>query len=277
MILHTQIADEYLNGEEIMSHKNDWMYMDFENVPVAGASIFSMPDISSEMKEKVRKVLQIISEVLKNFRPFNQEIWDSLFPDWQQTAAGVTVDLIVGFPRPYDAIVKYDSAGNAHVIFDLCCWSSYLEKYNIEKLARGLLTHEIFHVLTMDRYPELKEDSEEREYQTALDKVTFNEGFAHLVSFGNDEISVVDWHSEIICNVWKHSLMQMKQALKCEDRAEQKQYLFAGQCGSYYEKFACMAGMIYLGRVWEQDGVKGLGKIMEQGYQGFARKCCGMR
>ncbi len=277
MILHTQIADEYLSGKEIISHKKDWIYKDFENVSVDGASIFSMPDISDEMKEKVRKVLQIIREVLKDFRPFNQEIWDGLFPDWRQIAAGVTVDLIVGFPEPYDAIVRYDSEGNPHVIFDLCCWSRYLEKHDIEKLARGLLTHEIFHVLTMDRYPELKEDLKEKEYRTALDEVTFNEGFAHLVSFGNDELRAVDWHSEAIRNVWKRSLLQMEKALKCEDRVEQEQYLFSGQCGSYYEKFACMTGMIYLGRAWEREGVKGLKKIMEQGYQGFAQKCCDMR
>lgn len=274
MILNTQIAREYLCGGNPARHRGDWFYQNFENVQSPDGSIFTEPDPSDARKQEVKKVLDILERAADSFEPLNPDIWNTLFPEWRSTVRSVSVDLIVGFPKPYDAVAKYDAEGNAHVIFDLCCWAGYLKSYNIEKLAKGLLTHELFHVLIADKYPELQEDGNEINYLTALDAVTFNEGFAHLVSYEDQEINDADWNSEKIRKVWEKSIVQLKNAAVCKIPEQQRMYLFHANCGKYYEKFAAMAGMIYLARIWEHEGTAGLKKIMDDGYEGFAGKCC---
>jgi len=46
-------------------------------------------------------------------------------------------------------------------------------------------------------------------------------------------------------------------------------------CG-YYDKYAAMCGMIYLGRQWQSGGILRLKELFYQGYRGFAAKSAGM-
>lgn len=45
------------------------------------------------------------------------------------------------------------------------------------------------------------------------------------------------------------------------------------QFGNYYDKYACMCGMIYLAKEWQLGGYARLKELFDQGYHGFARKC----
>ena len=274
MILNTQIVREYLRGDNLARHRGDWVYQNFENVQSRDGSMFTEPDSSDDRKQEVKKVLNVLEGVAGSFEPLNPDVWNTVFPEWRSTIHSVSADLIVGFPEPYDAVAKYDPEGNAHVIFDLCCWTRYLKSCNIEKLAKGLLTHDLFHVLIADRYPELREDGNEKKYLTALDAVTFNEGFAHLVSYENQAISATDWNSEKMQKVWEKSILQLKDAAAYKIPGQQRRYLFHANCGKYYEKFGAMAGMLWFAHIWEREGTAGLKRVMDDGYEGFVGKCC---
>lgn len=45
--------------------------------------------------------------------------------------------------------------------------------------------------------------------------------------------------------------------------------------GNYYDKYAAMCGMIYLGRQWQSGGIGRLKDIFYQGYHDFAIKTVG--
>ena len=42
--------------------------------------------------------------------------------------------------------------------------------------------------------------------------------------------------------------------------------------GSYYSKYAGMAGMLFLAERWREGGISALADEFERGYDGFARR-----
>ena len=60
------------------------------------------------------------------------------------------------------------------------------------------------------------------------------------------------------------------------DPDRQKQFLEEAVCGSYYEKFACMCGMLYLADRWETQGIDGLQSAFAD-YHGFAQRALSIR
>ena len=108
-------------------------------------------------------------------------------------------------------------------------------------------------------------------YLTKLDAITFHEGFAHLVSYQATEIAHVNWHSEQLNEVYSTCKERMRSALAETDVKKQEQFLNDATCGAYYEKFACMCGMLYLAGQWEAKGLSGL-KTAFLDFHGFAEK-----
>ena len=68
---------------------------------------------------------------------------------------------------------------------------------------------------------------------------------------------------------------KLEKALAAGDEAERAAYLSRANCGRYYEKFACMAGMLYLAGQWRQGGTAALAEQFRAGYHGFAERCAG--
>jgi len=64
----------------------------------------------------------------------------------------------------------------------------------------------------------------------------------------------------------------MRSALNEEAPELQQKNLYDALCGSYYDKFACMSGMLYLANLWLDSGLLALKREFEQGYRGFAGK-----
>lgn len=93
------------------------------------------------------------------------------------------MDLVVGCKEPNDAFVLKDLNERHHMIFDLLCWEKYVGKISLSKLSQNLLTHELFHVLIGKYYTDIEESEQFGNYINKLDAITFNEGFAHLVSY----------------------------------------------------------------------------------------------
>ena len=112
---------------------------------------------------------------------------------------------------------------------------------------------------------------ESTDYLTRLDAYTFHEGFAHLLSYQATEIDCVDWHTPQLTEVAAASRAKLRLALTETDSDRQKQFLEEAVCGSYYEKFACMCGMLYLADRWETQGIDGLQSAFAD-YHGFAQR-----
>ena len=272
MKINDKIVNTYLAGKPIDVFKDEWYFTNSQVAGQIGKNIFTPPAYTDEQKAKVREIHTILLQTVQSFEPINISVWNELFPDWKAVFVNVNVDLILGFPEPHDATVESDGSGERHIIFDLACWTKYLG-YDIATITRNLLTHELCHILIGKHIPHIDEDMENPDYLTALDALTFHEAFAHLVSYDAMEIDEVDWSAPELQKVREKSCKTMHKALASTDEKEQEHYLYTAQCGNYYDKYACMAGMLYLAEQWQMGGVQALKTCFIWGYHGFAKKC----
>lgn len=81
----------------------------------------------------------------------------------------------------------------------------------------------------------------------------------------------MDWHTPQLTEVAAASRAKLRLALTETDPDRQKQFLEEAVCGSYYEKFACMCGMLYLADRWETQGIDGLQSAFAD-YHGLCSK-----
>ncbi|MBR4308267.1 MAG: hypothetical protein IKT58_01595 [Oscillospiraceae bacterium] len=271
MKIDTTIVDAYLNSEDMSPFSTSWLYcFDTEQLPDL---LFSEP----ESWERERQIVSFIKGELiahaMNFVPCNRRVWDALFPQWQEFLTETTLDLIVGYPEPYDAVVKQDPRGKYHVIFDLLQWGKYAEHISVAELSQNLLTHELFHVMTEQYFPELTRVQSKGSYMERLEAIAFNEGFAHLVSYQQRELETVPWTGEQLTEIYTSSCAKMKAALAEKQPQRQLQYIYEADHGAYYCKYAAMCAMIYLGRQWQVGGIFRLKELFCAGYWGFGGKC----
>lgn len=272
MKINDMIAAEYLNGQEVKRFSGEWYYTD---TGVAGMpeNVFTQPKADDKTREKVKIVYDTIFSKAEHFVPTNRRIWDTLFPNWRDVLSEISVDLIVGFPEPFDATVKRDPAGKDHIIFDLVCWSNYVGHCELPNVVQDMLTHELCHILLHQHTLSLSEALASTDcYYTQLDAITFDEGFAHLISYKATEIDTVDWHGEELLKAQERSQLRMRKALNENDPEIRQKNLYDALCGNYYDKFACMCGMLYLANVWLNGGLSALKEEFETGYRGFAEK-----
>lgn len=106
--------------------------------------------------------------------------------------------------------------------------------------------------------PDVKSGCSSPNYLTRLNACTFNEAFAHLVSYQNKDIQAVDWHSDMLKNIRQKSRKQLVCALNEQDETKRSQNLEEAFCGKYDEKYACMCGMLYLADLWEKTVLRRL-------------------
>lgn len=267
MNVESTLVDEFINGRDITCHKDDWFFSSSILDVDRGKNIFTLPSL--DKIAAVRAMSGHFHSVLDSFVPVNKPLLDSLFPLWEKR--DVYVDLIIGFPEPYDAVTLTSPDGNVHLVFDLGCWIRYSSFPNIEGNIRNVLTHELTHFLIGCAYRDVDEALKSKDYLTKLDANTFHEGFAHLISYESKSIEDVDWHCDRLKAVYAASKENMRMALKEKDRAKQEKYLYSAICGSYLDKWACMCGMLYLAGEWEKNGVEGLQRAFSS-YHGFALK-----
>lgn len=217
---------DYLDGKDLAGYREMWYFETSSTAREAGCNIFEAPGHTGEDLQKVGTVHRELLDACGTFVPLNREAWDALFPGWAGTLKDVRVDLILGFPEPYDAMVASDGEGDCHVIFDLYRWTKYLGHGSLADAARGLLTHELTHMLLHAAVPGLGADGP---YPSALDAITFDEGFAHLLSFQGKALGEVDWNSPDLRDVRERSAQRLKEAMLCRDEAAQRDFLHAAQ------------------------------------------------
>lgn len=215
-------------------YKSHWL---FNSILDNGEYTFDKPN--NEYKEKIKEIYEKIYENLINFTPYNVEVFSTLFPKWENLINDINVILAVGCPSPYDAMVR-EHEEREYVIFDLIRFMSYeKDGYDILSLIKGMITHEISHICIHNDYPVI-----DRTYKEKLTYITFDEGFAHLVSF-NDNINSYNF-SSMIEEHFKDSVRKLQMALSETNIVRQKEYLEESNCGAYWSKFAAISGKLYL-------------------------------
>lgn len=269
MTIHDGLAKTYLEGGDLAQFRDRWYFADSDLSRTYGKNVFTLPPEDDTLRPKAQVVYDTILDIVSDFTPAGlaAELYDGLYPNWRELTDGVTVDLIAGLPAPHDAVVCTDPEGGLHMLFDIIRWTGMVD-YDLAGNARGILTHEFFHVLMHTQFP--AEDAPD--YLSALDQITFHEGFAHFVQLAS--MANVDWHSQKLADVRERSADKLRRALAETDEAQQETYLYEAHCGGWYDKYAAMSGMLYLRRLWERGGVPALRDALDAGPVGFAQKTC---
>lgn len=265
MKLYTDIVTDYLEGKSLSTRATEWFF-------TQPGYCFEEPDSSTDKKNTVRQVYEQVLSSVKNFVPCNRDIWDVLFPDWGKILQKAAVALIVGYPAPNDAVVMKSPANEYTAILDMGLWTQYLGVVPLGRLVHNLLTHELCHVCIHEYIPELDEIQENGDYLSKLDAFTFDEGLAHFVSYNGQEASEVDWDSELLRSVWIRSAEDMRTAQNEHRDSQRREWLYRAIFGKYYDKFACMCGMLHFADCWRKGGLGRLKEEFAAGWPDFARK-----
>jgi hypothetical protein len=232
MNIDDSIIIDYLTGRD--DYKEHWL---FYSIAEGGEYMFEQPSIG--IRNKVSQLHNIIINSLKDFVPFNQQLFTMLFPKWRELIEDVNVVLSVGSPKPYDAMVR-EHAGKPYMIFDLARLIGYRKSpEEMLDIVTGMITHEFTHVCVHCDYPE-----DSSGYVDRLKHITFDEGFAHILAF-NKNIMDYDF-SDTVEKYYRESLDKLWSALGEKDKSNQERLLEEANSGRYWSKFASISGKLYL-------------------------------
>lgn len=234
MLVDDSIVLQYLSDKNIGDISRHWIFQNIEE----GKLLFETPD--NAKRYKVDRIFISIKRILSKFMPLNEDIYSALYPEWKSIIKNANVLLIVGCPKPYDAMVR-DYDGKEYIIFDLMRLCDYSEQgYDIDMLVRKLITHETSHLCLHMKYSVPASD----DFLEQLKYITFDEGFAHLLAF-KDNIREFDF-SMIIKEHYNQSLIKLKESMKEKDCNKQMALLEQSNSGSYWSKFAAISGKLFL-------------------------------
>lgn len=234
MLVDDNVVLKYLSGEDLDKINRHWVFQDIEK----GKYLFEMPDDTKI--DEVNRIFISIKKILLEFIPLNEDIYSALYPEWKSLIKDVNVLLLVGCPKPYDAMVReYD--GKEYIIFDLIRFCDYSEQgYDIEMLVRQLLTHETAHFCLHKRYP----IPTSNDFLEQLKYITFDESFSHLLSFKDNIRGFV--FSTLIKEHYSQSKTKLQEAMKVVDLQKQETLLVQSNSGPYWDKFASISGKLFL-------------------------------
>ena len=267
IIVTDKLIMEYLQGKDLNDFAQEWFF--------SVARPFTRPAADPQTKEKVKKQYSCIQNQGGVFHPLNKSSLDILFPGWQEEV--VLVDLIVGFPAPYDAVAETAPDGKVHIVLDVVQFAAYdLTEEQSEAAIRNLLTHELVHVLMEKRFPGLADGFGSLEYTRIMDALVFNEGIAHLLSYKSRELDEIDWTDSKLQDIYVRSKQQLKAALSESNKDLQTKRLEEAVTGPYFEKYGAMSGMLYFAEKWKSNGIFGLEQELETGVDHFTNRILGI-
>ncbi len=236
MNINDKLVRSYLENTLNIEEDACWIYSKIKE----GDYLFETPNANEQ--DDVKALLINFHEILLDFKPFNQSLFEALFPEWRHLLEEVNIILAVGCPDPYDAFVRKNKE-KEYIIFDLLRFNVYRKLgYDIELAIRQMITHEFVHICLHNAYPQPTDAT----YVEALEYILFDEGFAHLLAFKEDVLGF-DF-SEYIETKMYTVQSRFKQALLETDVHKQKMFLEEANAGSYWDKFAAISGKLYLAK-----------------------------
>lgn len=261
-----KIITEYIQGKDLKDYVREWFF--------TSDRPFVEPEADARSKDQVELQYSRIQNQIKAFHPLNATALDVLFPEWQKET--LYVDLIAGFPSPYDAVAEVAPDGRVHIIFDVIQFTDYnLTEEQSKAAVRNLLTHEFVHVLMEKRFPGITHSFYSSEYTKVMDALIFNEGIAHLLSYKSRELDETDWEEQELQDIYIQSKRRLESALSEENMILQKKRLEEAVTGPYFEKFGAMCGMLYFAEKWKSEGIAGLEQELEVGADHFSERILG--
>lgn len=245
MMIDDHMVMDYLCGRNMKAYRDCWIFHSFGN-----GSVFELPD--QRHRARAAKLQDQLKAQLLSFQPRSSTVIKMLFPNFDRIAADCLVLLVVGFPAPYDA-VTLEHDGKEYVIFDLLRFGE--DAANAEDRCRKLLTHELIHLCLHEYYPV----PEGLSYLEALSYTAFDEGFAHALSYGVDLSEPV--FNDFLSGKLDTAKETLRRAVGETDPVHQAQYRKAADTGSYWDKFASIAGKLYI--------LKNIGTVEKTFYHGW--------
>ena len=251
MKIDDSIVQSYVNGISPETYKDCWIYSAFGR-----GCLFEDPDPGN--REWVSKLCSKLKNQILNYVPRNEHLVRNLFPDFDTVARDYSIMLVVGFPDPYDAmVIEHD--GKEYMVFDLIQFGA--DSLDEEYSCHRVLTHELIHMCLNRKYPKPVGLS----YVDELNYTTFDEGFAHALTYPED-IAAFKF-DDFLSEKYKHSKMQLQNALRETDTAKQKQYLISADAGDYWDKYASISGKLFL-----LNNLESIKDILLSGWGGFSER-----
>jgi hypothetical protein len=204
------------------------------------------------------------------FAPAHPEAWTALFGDWTAEVADARVALVAGWPAPFDAGVRTAPDGAPVIVLDLARIGTYGDAAEALDAARQMLDHEVAHVVVGARWPL----SAEPYFADRLDRITFDEGIAHYLAMR--EHPVVDPASPARAERWEAAVGELRTARALTERPAQRDALLrADAADAFWDKYACVAGLLAFVDAEHEGGWEAAGALAAQGWRGFAERVAG--
>lgn len=261
MHLDTSVTDSFLATGSLPA---SWLLSvaggdDRPAVPVIAPDPAAVPGITAARGE--------VLGVLDPFRPARAELWDVVLPGWAGALDVARVALVVGWPAPYDAGVRTDPEGRPVIVLDMARLREPAGPDGVVEVAQGLLDHELAHVVLAGLDP-LAPDAG---YEDRLDRLAWDEGIAHFLGMGTHRlVAPGDPDRE---DRRLDALAALSLALEATSPAEQQKWLLTADAAPvFWDKFACVAGLLACVDAEHTAGPAGVRALVDGGWRGFARR-----
>ncbi|MCL2168423.1 MAG: hypothetical protein FWB74_00185 [Defluviitaleaceae bacterium] len=254
MRIDISIVDAYVSGKPSGEYSGHWIYGRVEH----GKNLFQETGV--HRRAEIELCLRQTLDACRDFNFRNEELICGIFGDTSSVKDSANVLFVVGVPAMYDAMVR-EMDGALYIIFNIESFADYVAiGHCLKEIISNFLTHELIHVMIDAKYP-----SGNQSYTEQLDYISFNEGFAHLLSYKeNIESFKPNGEYKQRYETARHKLAA---ALDETDPKLQQELLARANSGRFWDKFGAIASMLYLMK--HMDFLK---DIFEQGWRGYAGK-----
>ncbi|MFT8363063.1 MAG: hypothetical protein ABF608_07745 [Sporolactobacillus sp.] len=252
MHVDTAIVDHFLHHDPIETYCHSWLYSAIE----PERYLFETPD--SQGTADVAMMKDYVNQMVTDFHPNNERVWRAVFPCGPKQLETVSIQLVVGCPAPYEAMVRTDASDHERIIFDLI----RMLRYGVDQaksIITDMLTHETAHSLLHMDYPE----NQPVTYREKLIYMRFDEGLAHFLAARDDWQNVQNQGRRLYADD------AFLKAIRENDPARQGHLLIRACTGSYWEKFACISGLFQWADVYDKFGENGVTRAYRNGWRLF--------
>ncbi|MCO7126459.1 hypothetical protein NIE88_11840 [Sporolactobacillus shoreicorticis] len=254
MNIDNTIVQKYLNGVPSNEYADDWIFHHIEE----NNYLFEEP--SQAIKTQIFELYQGVQDMARHFVPCHTQLWDALFPQYRERLNSCTIQLVVGCPAPYEAMVRENTHHEEVIIFDLIRFTRYGIS-RAQEIIRSMMTHECAHILLHQDYPA----SHAKPYIEKLSYMLFDEGLAHFLATSEP------LNNPELLHYKKSTFRTYQQAFSEQDSKQQQALLIRACSGPYWNKFACIAGMFLWADIYSSSGIKGACTAYTNGWREFSK------
>ncbi len=203
--------------------------------------------------------LDIFKALIDDFNKKGASLLTGIFsPFLRGRTLEIPVIATQGIREPYDAWCA-DHSGRRTVFFNLSLWTAD----DLKKSGLAVVIHEISHVLLAEAASKTPDTQNPLKI---LERLVFDEGIAHFIGFpGDREKLLTDYKGK-----WPRAEAGLKEAIaKLSDpqisTKEKEDILTAANTGSFWDKYASIAGLFRAANIYRTKGAPGLIECIKGG------------